>query len=101
MESINVVIDDSTPVMKDVEPDVGTSFEVLNETDNDALAEEAEVNKDNKSPSIRIQKMHPKELIIGDPRKGVTIRSRENVINSSFVSKIEPKHMKEALTDEF
>ena len=45
--------------------------------------------------------MHPKELIIGDPNRGVTTRSREIVSNSCFVSKIEPKNVKEALTDEF
>ena len=47
--------------------------------------------------------MHPKELIIGDPNRGVTTRSREVEIvsNSCFVSRIEPKNVKEALTDEF
>ena len=52
-------------------------------------------------PSIRIQKDHPKDLIIGDPNSGVTTRSRENISNSCFVSKVEPKNVKEALTDEY
>ena len=39
--------------------------------------------KAGKRPSIRIQKMHPKELIIGDPNRGVTTRSREIEIVSN------------------
>ncbi|WP_411024185.1 hypothetical protein, partial [Salmonella sp. s58408] len=41
--------------------------------------------------------------IFDDPNRGVTTRSREIEIvsNSCFVSKIEPKNVKEALTDEF
>ena len=61
----------------------------------------SEPEEANKDPSIRIQKDHPKELIIGDPNCGVITRSREIISNSCFVSKIEPKNVKEALTDEY
>ena len=65
----------------------------------DSEVEEAQVA--DKGPSLRIQKDHPKELIIGNHKQGVITRSREIVSNSYFVSKIEPKNLKEALTDEF
>ena len=55
-----------------------------------------------KVPSIRVQKNHPQDLIIGNPDQGVTTRRSIGVIaNSGFVSKIEPKNVKEALADEF
>lgn len=112
MESINVVVDDLTPARKkDVEEDVRTSGDNVADTaksaenaeNSDSATDEPNINQPDKKPSIRIQKMHPKELIIGDPNRGVTTRSREIEIvsNSCFVSKIEPKNVKEALTDEF
>ena len=113
MESINVAVDDLTSGRKqDVEDDVRTSGDTAvdkaagaedaeNAETLDAAAVEPETNQPDKGPSTRIQKMHPKELIIGDPNRGVTTRSRETVSNSCFVSKIEPKNVKEALTDEF
>jgi len=55
-----------------------------------------------KGPSIGVQKNHPQELIIGGPDQGVrTRRANDIVSNSCFVSKFEPKNVKEALTDEF
>ncbi|MCI32133.1 gag-pol polyprotein [Trifolium medium] len=110
MESINVVIDDlPTDSVTNVEPDVET---FIQQTENSEDEENSESNIErtssesgnsqaNKGPSIRIQKNHPKELIIGNPDQGVTTRSRDMVTNSCFVSKFEPKNVKEALTDEF
>ncbi|MCI65241.1 gag-pol polyprotein, partial [Trifolium medium] len=75
MESINVVIDDSpTDKVANVEADVETSVQ---QTDNHESEEYSEFNTErtssesdnsqaNKCPSIRIQKNHPKELIIGN-----------------------------------
>jgi hypothetical protein len=55
-----------------------------------------------KGPSTRVQKNHPQDLIIGDLDQGIrTRRSNDIVSNSCFVSKFEPKNVKEALTDEF
>jgi len=55
-----------------------------------------------KGPSIRVQKNHPQDLIIGNPNQGITTRRSVGVIaNSCFVSKIEPNNVKETLTDEF
>ena len=55
-----------------------------------------------KGPSIRVHKNHPQGLIIGNPDQGITTRRSVGVIsNSCFVSKIEPRNVKEALTDEF
>ncbi|XP_058767895.1 uncharacterized protein LOC131641607 [Vicia villosa] len=105
MESINVVVDDEHK-QADVTYDVGTFWEHAaeeskKEDDCSPTIAKAEAEPSNKGPSIRVQKDHPSELIIGDPNSGVVSRSREQVSNSCFVSKIEPKNVKEALTDEF
>ncbi|MCH79438.1 gag-pol polyprotein [Trifolium medium] len=120
MESINVVIDDMSTIRDpDVEIDDSSFLKIPDVADNVATPnvpeipkknEEAEINSRepepepatiNKGPSIRIQKNHPTDLIIGDPVKGVTTRrSNDAVANSCFVSRIEPKNVKEALTDE-
>ncbi|CAJ2652046.1 unnamed protein product [Trifolium pratense] len=109
VESINVVIDDLTPAKtSDTEDDVATTLP----TSEEAVAEKESDSDDestistprpvSKVPSIRIQKNHPKDLIIGNPNQGIaTRRTNEVVTNSCFVSKIEPKNVKEALTDEF
>ena len=103
MESINVVVDDQ---QTDVTDDVVTSLndapaDLLDKSnESESTQAEPEADKINKGPSIRIQKDHPKDLIIGDPNKGVTTRSREVISHACFVSKIEPKNVKEALTDE-
>ena len=108
MESINVIIDDrGWNAEEDVSEDVGTSLSDTPTESNDRSIdsnppqEEPEPSHLNKGSSIRTQRDHPKELIIGDLNKGVTTRSREGISNSCFVSKIEPNNVKEALTDEF
>jgi len=112
MESINVVIDDvPDEKVPDVDPDVRTYAQETNVLVqvNESEHEEEEIEeaeKDqvstSKGPSIRVQKNHPQELIIGDPDQGITTRRSIEVVSSScFVSKIEPKSVKEALTDEF
>ena len=91
-----MVVDDKTSVRKkDVEEDVRTSGDCAADTaenaeNSDSATDEPDTNQHDKAPSIRIQKMHPKELIIGDPNRGVTTRSREIEIvsNSCFVSKL-------------
>ena len=112
MESINMVVDD---VFEDRVPnvysDVGTSVQEtnvhiqVNESESEKeVIEEAEQGQvsTSKGPSIRVQKNHPQELIIGNPDQGITSRISNGVIsNSCFVSKVEPKNVKEALTDEF
>jgi len=112
MESINVVIDD-VPKEKipDVDSDVGTPVQETNApiqvNESEPEKEEIEdVEQDQmfttKGPSIRVQKNHPQDLIIGNPDQGITTRRSVGVIaNSCYVSKIEPKNVKEALTDEF
>jgi len=112
MESINVVID-CVPKEKvpDADPDVGTSVQETNahiqvnesEPEKEEI-EEAEQDQMStaKGPSIRVQKNHPQDLIIGNPDQGITTRRSVGVIdNSCFVSKIEPKNVNEALTNEF
>jgi len=55
-----------------------------------------------KGPFIRVHKNHPQDLILRNPDQGITTRRSVGVIaNSCFVSKIEPKNVKEAMTDEF
>jgi len=108
MESINVVTDD---VPKEKVPDVETSVQETNvlvqvnefEPEKEEI-EEAEQDQmpTTKGPSIRVQKNHPQDLIIGNLDQGITTRRLVGFIaNSCFVSKIEPKNVKEALTDEF
>jgi len=77
MESINVVIDD-VPKEKvpDVDSDVGTSVQ---ETNAPVHVNESEYEKEDveeaeqdqmsttKGPSIRVQKYHPQDIIIGNP----------------------------------
>src|ERR1044072_652923 len=55
----------------------------------------------NKGPSTRIQKMHPQDNIIGSPSEGVLTRARKLIANACFISKVEPKNVKEALAINF
>ena len=112
MESINVIVDDSTredDIPDCVETTIPIDDEIIEENvstsdtnvaDSSANVEIEETHVADKGPSIRIQKDHPKELIIGNPKQGVVTRSRETVSNACFVSKVEPKNVKEALKDE-
>jgi len=51
-----------------------------------------------KGISIRVQKNYPQDLIIGNPDLGITTRRSVGVIAISyFVSKIEPKNVKEPM----
>jgi hypothetical protein len=116
MESVNVVvkdtpleknddIDQGTPVIDNVEQDVGASEHPSKQkSDEKTHEEDAETSTEpqvqNKGPSVRVQKNHPKDLIIGNPEQGITTRRTNDVIaNSCFVSVFEPKNVKEALAD--
>ncbi|KAK2455973.1 cysteine-rich RECEPTOR kinase [Trifolium repens] len=115
MESYNVVVNDvETEKVDNVEYDVETSGPVLEEhgleEQSDDKQEENIENitgdttnqpTQNKGPSVRVQKNHPLELVIGNPEQGITTRRSNDVANSCFVSMFEPKNVKEALTDEF
>jgi hypothetical protein len=106
---INVVVDESHENRSDVEEDVVASY--LQKDDLGMEEQTAPSNKDTKTeaddpqtskgPSIRIRKNHPKDLIIGNLDQEITTRSRELISNSCFVSKIEPKNVKVAHTDDF
>ncbi|MCI45854.1 gag-pol polyprotein, partial [Trifolium medium] len=92
----------------DVEPDVEASDqqpdipEGEKESESNSERDEPEHVPANKGPSIRVQKNHPEELITGNLEQGITTRRSNDVItNSCFVSKFEPKNVKEVLTDEF
>ena len=56
---------------------------------------------ESKGPSIRIQKMHPQDSIIGNSHEGVTIRSSKHIANFFPISKVKPRNVKEALIDEY
>ncbi|MCH87106.1 retrovirus-related pol polyprotein from transposon tnt 1-94 [Trifolium medium] len=110
MESINVIIDDLYEEEKIVEDDedeeapqgTDVTTNVPNKTSD--IVEDSfnsETPRPNKVPSTRVQKNHPIENVIGNPYEGVKTRSREEIANSCFISKIEPKNVKEALTDEY
>ncbi|KAK2362195.1 putative mitochondrial protein [Trifolium repens] len=93
-----------TSKVHDVEPDVVSLDPLPEDSEVEESAEKADQEPDqgqkSKGPSIRVQKNHPKELIIVNPALPVMIRSREVISNVCFVSTIEPKNVKEALTDE-
>src|ERR1043165_9314652 len=80
MESINVIADDhheETNVPYDVETLFETSPQVSDKDDVPIpTSPKSEPEEANKYPAIKIQKDHPKELIIGDPNCGVITRSR-------------------------
>lgn len=71
------------------------------EPNNEDVETEAGDSQTSKGLSIRIQKDHPKYLIIGNLNQGITTKSRKVISNSCFVLKIEPKNVKEALAHEF
>ncbi|KAK2364787.1 putative mitochondrial protein [Trifolium repens] len=117
MESVNVVVKDSsdkenegvdqgTPVSVNAEPDDEASTPAsLNEADERTIEEDndesARPQATSKGPSVRVQKNHPLDLVIGNPEQGITTRRTNDVVaNSCFVSLFEPKNVKEALTDE-
>ncbi|CAJ2662295.1 unnamed protein product [Trifolium pratense] len=109
MESINVVVDDSDTTSADPakETDVITPVPTLDDDQTEPEPDQhsestSEAPRPNKGPSTRTQKNHPLELVIGNPNQGIaTRRSKEAISNSCFISKIEPKNVKEALTDEY
>ncbi|KAK2445248.1 putative mitochondrial protein [Trifolium repens] len=117
MESVKVVVKDSsdkenegvdqgTPVSVNAEPDDKASTPAsLNEADERTIEEDndesARPKATSKGPSVRVQKNHPLDLVIGNPEQGITTRRTNDVVaNSCFVSLFEPKNVKEALTDE-
>jgi hypothetical protein len=111
MEAINVVIDDiSVDRVPNVEPDVRTSIQEINAPTqvNESKSEKGESEQakqdhvsTSKGSSIGVQKNYPQDLIIWNPDQGIpTRRSNEVISNSCFMSKLEPKNVKEALTDE-
>jgi hypothetical protein len=111
MESINVVIDDVpkervpvvdadvvTPALETNAPTQVTESEPEKDENEDIELDQMSTKK---GPSTRVQKNHPLDLVIGNHDEGVTTRRSVGVIaNSCFVSKIVPKNVKEALTDE-
>ncbi|KAK2436296.1 hypothetical protein QL285_021298 [Trifolium repens] len=117
MESVNVVVKDSSGGENEV-LDQGTPVSANAEQDDEASepasmdkSDEGTVDEDgdesarpqatSKGPSVRVQKNHPLELVIGNPEQGITTRRTNDVVaNSCFVSLFEPKNVKEALTDE-
>jgi len=112
IESINVVIYDAfIEKVPDVETDVETYVQETNAPTqvNEPETEKEETEQDehdhmstSKGPSIKVRKNHPQDLIIGSLDQGITTRrSNEVISNSCFMSKLELKNVKEALTDEF
>ena len=55
-----------------------------------------------KEPSSRVKLNHPSELILGDPKDSMVTRKKFSNVSrfACFLSNIEPKNVKEALTDE-
>ncbi|XP_057444753.1 uncharacterized protein LOC130736999 [Lotus japonicus] len=94
MESFNVIVDD--------QPSEAQENVLVEDED---VTEGADVPADdlNIEPESwkLIQKIHPQENIIGDLHEGVITRSRNFIAHACFISKLEPKNVNEALTDEY
>jgi len=100
LKTVPVVESDVGPIVQE-----STTLVQVNESKCEkGETEQTEQNHDStsKGHSIIVQKNYPQELIIGNPDQEITTRrSNEVISNSCFVSKFEPKNVKEALTDEF
>lgn len=90
MESINVVIDDTFEDKQEDEDDVPHK-----ECDIESERTNSENSQINKGLSIRIQKDHSIKNGIGNLNERVITRSIEMVANLCFISKVEPKNIKE------
>lgn len=114
MESINVIVDAIQHEVVSEEEKEYTNIKhhvtlyVLKKGTNITLSpedENSEVEEDsipgNKGSSIIFHKIHPIENIIGDLNEGVITRSKEVITNMYFISKSEPKNVKEVLKDEY
>ncbi|PNX63568.1 gag-pol polyprotein, partial [Trifolium pratense] len=105
----NIVVDDTDTTSADPAEETDVVTHVPPPDDDQAESESdqnSEFNTENtrpsKGPSTRPQKNHPLDLVIGNPNQGITTRrSKEAISNSCFISKIEPKNVKEALNDEY
>ncbi|XP_057452263.1 uncharacterized protein LOC130744085 [Lotus japonicus] len=109
-ESINVVVDDSGNNLEEDNADgddnvpqtVDERTNVTNiRSDIESEEQNEHVSPKEVVPSIKIQKIHPKKNIIENLNEGVITRSIDIIENACFISKIEPKNIKEALTDEY
>jgi hypothetical protein len=115
MESVNVVVDDILERKENLTEDEDDDLDKSNDdsknsspgkdvTTSGPTSDPLGVNEPvfpenltpNKGPSIRIQKMHPQDNIIGSATEGVLTRSRKLIANACFISKVGPKNVKEA-----
>jgi hypothetical protein len=96
MESINGVDDSLGDTVTNVDVDVGTSFQQTYVLDNlvdfNLYIELASSRTDdpqvNKGTSTRVQKNHPRELIIRSLNEGIITRSRNVISNLCYVFKV-------------
>ena len=101
MESINVIVDNSSVKSSDSQP-------VTFDEDEPVLSPDPQDDTDSlppESPSVPtwVSKDHPTETIVGNPSEPVRTRSqlRQVAQFSCFVSLEEPKNVNDALTDSF
>ncbi|XP_019157429.1 PREDICTED: uncharacterized protein LOC109153996 [Ipomoea nil] len=123
LESINVVVENQHETIYDL-PTSGTAPEPKTEVQQPSNANPIPESEPTSPPTLspsnpesepdqetddldaptRIQKYHPTQNIIGDPSSGVRTRGRKRYYlelagYSCYTSKIEPKNVKDALTD--
>ncbi|CAN1825372.1 Retrovirus-related Pol polyprotein from transposon TNT 1-94 [Linum perenne] len=110
-ESINVIFDESVCVdieVQDLEDeDFGlVRVPILTSSSEGTVPGSQDIEEDKADsedvdgikPPPHIAKRHPASQVIGDPSSGMVTRSR--TVYNAFVSIIEPKNYKDALTDE-
>ncbi|CAN1142556.1 Retrovirus-related Pol polyprotein from transposon TNT 1-94 [Linum perenne] len=113
-ESINVIFDESTCIdveLQDLEDEdfglVRTPVSTSSSEITTSIPQEAETEDvvptvpgptEGANPPPHIAKRHPPSLVIGNPSSGMITRSR--TVYNAFVSIVEPKNYKDALTDE-
>jgi hypothetical protein len=94
VESINVVVDNSVEEKKDVDEEEGDDTPQQTDVQPNVPHNTSDImtnNTNSESPQV--------ENIIGNLNEGVVTRSKKQISNSCFISKIEPKNVKEALTN--
>ncbi|CAN1310032.1 Retrovirus-related Pol polyprotein from transposon TNT 1-94 [Linum perenne] len=112
-ESINVVFDEETPSAPSPQSDDDEPSAVMPSLHQNPLSEESQPplpsspNQAEPSEEVlalpHILKRHPPSQIIGNPEDRLVTRSKKHLdfTNQAFLSTIEPKHVKDALNDEF
>ena len=101
LEQLTLRTDKETTTQK--EKEVQEDQETEQEEDQEEITQPENIKDPSLPKEWRYNLNHPKELILGDPSKGVSTRtSLRNICNNmAFISQVEPKNFKEAELDDY